>query len=57
MSEAEDLLALHGAVDIAVEDTEAVETRARVTALLPLYDSYEVHWYRDFLEWRRRREG
>src|SRR6188472_1772706 len=53
MSEAEDLLAIYGAVDVAVEDAETAETRPRVAALIPLYDSPEVHWYRDFLDWRR----
>src|SRR5437773_1035699 len=53
MSEAEDLLAIYGAVDLAVEDTDTVETRPRVAALIPLYDSSEVHWFRDFLDWRR----
>jgi hypothetical protein len=50
MSEAEDLLALYGAVDIAVEDSETAEARSRVAALIPLYESREVHWYREFLE-------
>jgi hypothetical protein len=52
MSETEDLLAVYGAVDIAVEGSDSPDTRSRVAALIPLYDSLEVHWYRDFLQWR-----
>ena len=52
MSETEDLLAIHGAVDIAVQDSGMPQTRPRVAALIPLYDSPKVHWYREFLKWR-----
>ena len=53
MSEAEDLLAVYGAIDIAVGDDAGGESVARVAALLPLYEEYpELQWYEEFLEWR-----
>ena len=49
-SEEENLLAVFGAVDIAVQDDpeDTGEARAKVAALLPYYGKHEVHWYRDF---------
>jgi hypothetical protein len=57
MSELEDLIAVYGAVDTAVQEEAEPngELRARVTALLPLYESPRVHWYRDFVADARRR--
>ena len=57
MSELEDLIAVYGAVDPAVEDEAEPngELRARATALLPLYESPRVHWYRNLVADARER--
>src|SRR5215213_8953222 len=51
-SELENLLAVYGAIDIAVRDDTTGESRARVASIHPIYDSSEVHWYSEFLRWR-----
>ena len=50
-SELENVIAVFGAVDRAVQDDDPTgERRARVAALLPLYESPQVHWYRVMLQ-------
>ena len=56
MSEIEDLIAVYGAADIAVQEHDPTgERRARVASVLPYYESLEVHWYSDLLEAARER--
>ena len=49
-SELENVIAVFGAVDLAVQDDPTGERRARVAALLPHYESPQVHWYRVMLQ-------
>jgi hypothetical protein len=45
-SELENVIAVFGAVDRAVQDDPTGERRARVSALIPAYASPDVHWDR-----------
>ena len=54
-SELENLIAVFGAVDRAVQDDETDTTRARVAALIPAYASPQAHWYRPMLKMARDR--
>jgi hypothetical protein len=45
-SELENVIAVFGAVDRAVQDDATGERRARVSALIPAYASPDVHWDR-----------
>src|SRR4051794_10177979 len=56
MSETEDLIAVFGAVDVAVQEHDPTgERRAKVASLLPYYESPDVHWYSDLLRAARER--